>query len=191
MQPPPLMNSSLLVTSVFMSTTSAILKQFFYLLASYNFTQHIKIPIHRHGHTLDLIITPANAILKPIVTPYIVTSDHYPIFTSINVHPNPPPPPTTFTYRPINDINYHKFIDDLNSSLLITNPQLLDSFSQPFAHYSIITPHYSPKPINPLTLLPLLGSSPKFSVLSLPAAVWNAPTSPHTLLFTPFPTGQF
>ena len=80
----------------------------------------------------------------------MVTSDHYPIFTSINVHPNPPPPPTTFTYRRINAIDYPKFIDDLNSSPLITNPpsclpDLLDLFSQPFDHYSIITPPPSTK----------------------------------------------
>ena len=49
-----------------------------------------------------------------------------------------------------------------------------------FRNYSIITPPSSPKPINPLALLPLLGSPLKSSVLSLPAAVWNAPTSHHT-----------
>ena len=53
----------------------------------------------------------------------------------------------------------------------------LTYFSQPFAHYSIITPLYSPKPINPIALLPLLGSTLKSSVISLTAAVWNAPTS--------------
>ena len=57
-------------------------------------------------------------------------------------------------------------------------------FSQPFDHYSIITPLFSSKQINPLALLPLLGSPVKSSVLSLLAAVWNAPTSPHTLFFT-------
>ena len=94
----------------------------------------MKTPTHRHGHTLDLIITPANTTLNPIITSsHIVTSDHYPIFTSINVYTNPPPPPTTFTYRRINAIDYPKFIDDLNSSPLITNPpsclpDLLDLF---------------------------------------------------------------
>ena len=108
--------------------------QFFDLFASCNPTQYVKIPTHRHGHTLDLIITPANTTLNPVITSAdIVTSDHYPIFTSINVHPNPPPPPTTFTYRRINAIDYPKFIDDLNSTPFITNPpsclpDLLDLF---------------------------------------------------------------
>ena len=120
----------------------------------------VKIPTHRRGYTLDLIITPANTTLNSIITSsHIVTSDHYPIFTSINVCSNPLPPPTTFTYRHINAIDYPKFIDDLNSSPLITNPpsclpKLLDLFLQPFAHYSTIT-------------LPLLSKTNKCSHTAL------------------------
>ena len=54
-------------------------------------------------------------------------------------------------------------------------------FTQSFANYSIITPHSAPIPINPIALLPHLGLPLKSSVLSLPAAVWNAPTSHHTI----------
>ena len=147
MQPPPLMNSSLPTTSTSMSTTSAILKQFFDLLANCNLTQNVKIPTHRHGHTLDRIITPANTTLNPVITSsHIVTSAHYSIFTSINVHPNPPLPPTTFTYRRMNAIDYPKFIDDLNSSSLIINPpsclpDLLDLF---FATLRSLLDHHAP-----------------------------------------------
>ena len=164
-----------------MLTTSAILKQSnFRLLASCNLTQHVKNPTHRHGHTLDLIITPAITTFNPILTSaHIATTDHCPIFTSINVHPNPPPTPTTFTYRRINTIDYPKFIDDLNSSPLITNspsclPDLLDLF---FATLRSLLDHHasSPKLINLLALLPLLGLPLKFSALSLSASVWNAP----------------
>ena len=148
MQPPP--SHEFIITGDFnihvddLGDTETI--PFFYLLASCNLTQHVQIPTHIHGHTLDLIITPANTTLNPIITSsHIVTSDHYPIFTNINVHPKSHPPPTTFIYRRINAIDYPEFIDDLNSSPLITNPpsclpDLLDSFSQPFAHYSIIKP---------------------------------------------------
>ena len=62
-------------------------------------------------------------------------------------------------------------------------PTCSTHFSQPFAHYSIIMPLSSPKPIYPLTLLSLPGSPLKSSVLSLTAAIWNAPISPHTLFF--------
>ena len=68
-----------------------------------------------------------------ITSSFIVTSYHYPTFTNINVRSNPPPPPTTFTYRRISAIDYRKFINDLNSSRLITNPPrslpyLLDTY---------------------------------------------------------------
>ena len=63
----------------------------------------------------------------------MVTSDHVPILSSINIIPNTLPPATTFRCRRLNQINYHKFICDLNSTLLITNPpvtltDLLDSY---------------------------------------------------------------
>ena len=69
-------------------------------------------------------------------------------------------------------------------TLLAACPICSTYFSQPFAHYSIITPTSSSKPINPLALLPLLGSPLKSSVLSLPAAVWNAPILHHTQFST-------
>ena len=117
--------------------------------ASCNHTQHVNITTHRHGHTIDLIITPAKTTLNQIITSsHIGTSDHYPIFTSIDVHPNPPPPSITFTYRRINANDHPKFIDDLNSSLLITNPSsclhdLLDLF---FATLRSLLDHHAPPP---------------------------------------------
>ena len=53
--------------------------------------------------------------------------------------------------------------------LTAASPTCSTHFSQPFAHYSIITTPSSSKPINPLALL-----------LSLPAAVRNAPASHST-----------
>ena len=96
-----------------------------------------------HGATQEF----KSPTLNPIITSsHIVTSDHYPIFTSINVHPNQPPPPITVTYRRINAIDYTKFIDDVNSSPLITNPpsclpDLLDLF---FAIRRSLLDHHAP-----------------------------------------------
>ena len=86
-------------------------------------------------------------IINPIIiTSHIVTSDHYPIFTSINVHSSPPPLPTIFTYRRINTIDYPKFIDDLNSSPLITNHPscLLDLLDLFFATLRSLLDHHAP-----------------------------------------------
>ena len=89
----------------------------------------------------------------------------------------------------INAIYYPKFIDDRNSSPLITNPpsclpDLLDSFCTTLRS---LLDHHAPlliKTNKSSALLLLLGSPLKSSVSSLSAVVWNAPTSPHTLFFT-------
>ena len=66
------------------------------LLDSTNLIQHIHIPTHKQGHTLDLLITHVNITLNPIISSSVmVTSDHVPILSSINIIPNPPPPATT------------------------------------------------------------------------------------------------
>ena len=126
MQPRPLTNSSSLVTSISMLMIWSILKQ------SNLFTS---LPVVTSVSMLKFYSqTWSYPIITLIITySYIVTSDHIPIFTKINVHPNPPPPPTNFTYRRINAIDYPKFINDLNSSPFITNPpsslpDLLDTY---------------------------------------------------------------
>ena len=81
------------------------------------------------------------------------------------------------------------------SHCLLTDPEARSTASQlkdhafvkvdfVFSAVGILCTPSSPKPINPLALLPLLGSPLKSSVLSLPAAVWNAPTSHHTQFST-------
>ena len=108
----------------------------------------IKIPTHRHGHTLDLIITLANTTLNPIITSsYIVTSYHYPIFTNIHVHPNH----LHFPHQQPSPIVISTPLTTPN--LLMTSSQVLSSQTRPavcptysthilqlFAHYLIITP---------------------------------------------------
>ena len=105
----------------------SVLKQFNVdLLASCDFTQYVKIPTHRHGHTLDLVIILASTTLNLITTSsFIVTSKRYPIFTNVNVRPNPLPPPTPFTYRRINA--------STTLSVLLTITQVLSSLTLPAA----------------------------------------------------------
>ena len=68
------------------------------------------------------------------------------ICTTYSAFPNPPLPPTTFTYRHINAIDYPKFVDDLNSSPLITNPPscLLDLLNSFFATLASLLDYRAP-----------------------------------------------
>ena len=84
------------------------------------------------------LITHSNVTLDPmLISTVIDTSDHHPILSTLNVTPNPPPPPTTVTYRLLNKIDYHKFINDLNSTSLVTNsPSTLTDMSD--SHFTTL-----------------------------------------------------
>ena len=98
-------------------------KLFLSLLDSCNLTQLVNFPTHRQGHTLDVIITPANSTLSPIITySQISPSDHFPIFTQLNIQTPPPPPLTQISFRCIDAIHIPHFVRDIFSSALIHNP---------------------------------------------------------------------
>ena len=100
------------------------------MLHETNLTQHVNFPTHDPGsQTLDLVITSTDSSLNPAVTHAITQpSDHFPVFSYLNLSPNlPPPPPQSYTFRQLNSIDYTSFLDDLKQSSLITNPpQLLN-----------------------------------------------------------------
>ena len=93
----------------------------------------------------------------------MVTSDHVPILSSINIIPNPPPPATTFTRHRLKKINYHKFLCDLFSTPLIIYPpltltDLLDSYFTTLRSllFSPCTTHYISNKSSLNTLSPWL-----------------------------------
>ena len=57
-------------------------------LEAFNLTQHVNIPTHNLGHTLDLIITPATNQGSLIVGPYI---SHHRFITLETLHTKPKP----------------------------------------------------------------------------------------------------
>ena len=98
-------------------------QQFTNLLSSTNLTQHVSVSTHIHNHTLYLVITSSHTNLSPTISQsFITVSDHFPIFTHLNLTPTPPPPPSEFTFRGIKNINIIEFNSDLASSDLILHP---------------------------------------------------------------------
>jgi len=97
--------------------------EFLTLLSSTNLIQHVNFPTHCHNHTLDLIITSSLSKLSPDISfSFDTPSDHYPIFTRLNILPIPHPEPTPRSFRRINSINIETFMQDLYSSDLVLNP---------------------------------------------------------------------
>ena len=71
----------------------------------------------------DLIITSVDTNLSPKVTQsFITASDHFPIFTELQITPTPLPPPSLHSFRRINSINITDFTNDLASTNLIKQP---------------------------------------------------------------------
>jgi hypothetical protein len=130
------------------------------LLSLANLTQHVSFPTHRHLHTLDLVITTVDSLLSPVITHTVNSpSDHFPVFSSLNITPPKPSPLSKHSFRRIKSINIHSFILDILSSTLITRPpsnlsDLVDCYNSTLSsllnkHAPVITKTLRFKPSNP------------------------------------------
>ena len=83
------------------------------LLESVNLIQQVKSPTHRHGHTLDLIITRKEEdMIADVQVLADVYSDHRVICCKIN-HSQPPPAKILKTYRPTKSLDVTKLQRDI------------------------------------------------------------------------------
>ena len=83
-------------------------------LTAVGFIQHVSGPTHKHGHTLDLVITreTENLITDCKTGPRL--SDHHVIHCNIEMY-EPQPKKTVVTSRKFRDINLDAFNSDLSS----------------------------------------------------------------------------
>jgi Reverse transcriptase (RNA-dependent DNA polymerase)/Endonuclease-reverse transcriptase len=133
---------------------------FLSILDNSNLTQHVHFPTHRDGHTLDLIITTRDSPLLPKITHSPISpSDHFPVFTSLELSHTPPIPLQTHFFRSIKSINSNNFLRDILNSPLIVNPpstlhDLVDCYNTTLSslldiHAPLKSKLFRPKPPNP------------------------------------------
>ena len=82
----------------------------------FNLYQHMSLPIHNSCRILDLIITNAssNLVICPYMRdPYIL--DRKTVYFDIDL-PKPTVNKITFSYRPINKINFTEFNQDISNA---------------------------------------------------------------------------
>ena len=92
------------------------------IIDSMGLTQHVHDPTHKAGHTLDLVITHSkSAMVHGVETTDPGISDHHAIITSLCIQ-KPPNITKTIQYCKLKLINIDKFISDLSSSSLTSNP---------------------------------------------------------------------
>ena len=96
-------------------------------LNAFNLRQHINIPTHNLGHTIDLIITPNNYIGPLIPGSYI--SDHRMITLSTNI-PKPKPKAKMKKVCNLTDNKVQQFIEVFNNTAILNTSNLTDATNQ-------------------------------------------------------------
>jgi hypothetical protein len=103
---------------------------FLSVLDSSHLQQHVHFPTHKHGHTLDLLISRATSnIVTSVSWTFPFLSDHFAIHAILKVPTYSRPPHTTKFTRSLRSIDVSAFSNDiLNSPLHSTQPLNLDSY---------------------------------------------------------------
>ena len=96
------------------------------LLQSFSLTQHVQVPTHSSGHTLDLIITrKTDDLVSSVPRAGCLFSDHMPVFCELDmgkVHFTK----SNVSYRNLSAINLDALRADLSNSDLCKNTDLSD-----------------------------------------------------------------
>ena len=91
---------------------------FIELIDSYGLVQHVRGPTHRHGHTLDLVITRSdNTLVWSSLPSDLCLSDHYPVFSTLAVA-RVENPLRTVSYRKTKQVNAMQLAELLSESPL-------------------------------------------------------------------------
>ena len=96
-------------------------------LNAFNLKQHINIPTHNLGHTIDLIIT-SNDYMGPLI-PGSYISDHRMITLNTNI-PKPKPKTEIKSVCNLTDNKVQQFIDEFNNTPILNTSNLIDATNQ-------------------------------------------------------------
>ena len=127
------------------------------MLVASDFKQHVTVPTHNAGHTLDLLISNnSDDFISSVSVNEDLPSDHLAVKCLINVA-RPPAPRKIFRSRKIRSIDMLAFKSDVLDSPLLTNPAddldslvlqydsvllaLLDNHAPEVERYVVLRPH--------------------------------------------------
>ena len=84
--------------------------------------QHVHVPTHRSGNTLDLIISPKDShLISDIATEQSLPSDHFGVLCTLNFA-RPAAAKQRLRYRKLREINIGEFRKDIETSEIYTHP---------------------------------------------------------------------
>lgn len=109
------------------------------LFSMYDLVQHVHVPTHKSGNTLDLIVTRANdeLLLSNPVADYMI-SDHMFVCTDVNI-PRPPLMESNITFRKLGNIDHDDFSADLKR--VVNSLMCMDDVNQLAIDYNIQLRH--------------------------------------------------
>ena len=90
-------------------------KKFKSLLHQYDLIQHVNVPTHTAGNTLDLVISRGDISVKDICTDPSVRSDHFAALFTLSL-PSPGFPKQTVTYRSWKSVDHHQLQKDIGDA---------------------------------------------------------------------------
>ena len=108
-----------------METGDANAKQMKELFNLYDMKQHVDVPTHIKGHTLDLVITPnKDAFLKDLRVTEIDLSHHFLVNFNILAATSVIKEERKISYRGIKNVNMIEFIQDVKDGFSSLSPTL-------------------------------------------------------------------
>ena len=118
--------------------------KFLSILESFGFVQHVAVPTHVAGHTLNLVITREDYDLLTCspVAHYMISSHSTVLFPLSMAKPNRPT--IVRTCRKIKSIDMDRFQSDIGSSLLLSSPaENMDNLAEQYQEtlYRILENH--------------------------------------------------
>ena len=119
--------------NIHMETNDVNSKKMKDLMDVYDLKQHVGVPTHIKGHTLDLVITPSNDTLENLCVTNIDLSHHFLIDFNATLELESTKEKRNITYRSKN-VNLEEFRKDVSESLLAL-PQIED-FEERISSYN-------------------------------------------------------
>ena len=121
--------------------------KFLSLLQSFGLVQHVTVPTHVAGHTLDLVIPREDCdLLTCSPMAHYMMSSHSTVLFPLSMA-KPKRPTIVRTCRKIKSIDMDRFRSDIESSLLLSSPaENMDKFAEQYQEtLSRILENHAPK----------------------------------------------
>ena len=91
-------------------------KKLISLLHQFDLIQHVNVPTHTAGNTLDLVISKDDLLVRDISTDLSVKSDHFAVLFTLSF-PSPGLPKQTVTYRSWKSVDHDQLRNDIGEAI--------------------------------------------------------------------------